>query len=133
MVNEQSANDANPWAEIVGPCYTTASLARTLGWTEAKVNEAADSLALLRLTTSDAVDLYPAFQIWNGEPARDLAEILRVLRTGVNAPWTWAQWLNTSLTDEDGVGHPSSIQRLREGQLADVLLDAKHDAAVWRS
>ncbi|WP_336644611.1 hypothetical protein [Microbacterium sp. USHLN186] len=133
MVNEQSANNTNPWAEIVGPCYTTVSVARTLGWTEAMVNEAVDSLALLRLTTSDGVQLYPAFQIWDGRPASDLADVLRVLRTGVNDPWTWAQWLNTPLTDEDGVEQPANIERLREGQLADVLLEAKHDAAVWGS
>lgn len=133
MVNEQSANDTNPWAEIVGPCYTTASLARTLGWTEAAVTEAADSLALLKLTTSDEVELYPAFQLGDGEPVDGLADVLRVLRTGVNAPWTWAQWLHTPFTDEDGVEHPANIERLGGGQLADVLLEAKHDAAVWRS
>lgn len=132
-MNEQSANKTNPWAEIVGPCYTTASLARTLGWTEAAVTEAADSLALLKLPTDDEVDLYPAFQLRDGEPVDGLTDVLRVLRTGVNAPWTWAQWLNTPLTGEDGVEQPSNIQRLREGQLADVLREAKHDATVWRS
>lgn len=131
-MNEQSADYTNPWAEIVGPCYTTASIARALGWTEAKVNEAAASLALLRLTTSDGVDLYPAFQVQDGEPQRDLADVLRVLRTGVDDPWTWAQWLNTPLADEDGVEQPANVERLREGQLADVLLEAEHDAAAWR-
>lgn len=131
-MNEQSPPGANPWADIVGPCYTAASLARTLGWTEAKVNMAADSLALLRLTTSDGVELYPAFQVQDGEPQGDLADVLRVLRTGINDPWTWAQWLNTSLTDE-GVAQPTNMERLREGQLADVLLEAEHDAASWRS
>lgn len=131
-MDEQSTNHVTPWADIVGPCYTSASLARTLGWTESKVTEAAESLALLRLTTSDGVDLYPAFQVQDGEPQRDLADVLRVLRTGVDDPWTWAQWLNTPLADEDGVEQPSNIQRLREGQLADVLLEAEHDAAAWR-
>lgn len=133
MVNSKSANHTNPWADIVGPCYTLASLARTLGWTEAKVNEAAESLALLRLTTSDGVELYPAFQVWDDKPVVGLAEVLRVLRTGVDAPWAWAQWLNTPLTDEDGVEQPTNVQRLREEQLADVLREAKHDAAVWRN
>ena len=122
----------NPWADIVGPCYTTASLARTLRWTTPESAEAAESLTLLKLTTSDGVELYPAFQIWDGRPASDLADVLRVLRSGVDDPWTWAQWLNTPLTDEDGVEQPANIERLREGQLADVLVEAEHDAAAWR-
>lgn len=28
---------SSPWAEIVRPCYTVASMARTLGWTETEV------------------------------------------------------------------------------------------------
>ncbi|MEJ6553403.1 hypothetical protein PQI51_00010 [Microbacterium esteraromaticum] len=133
MVNWKTPNPDSPWTGIVGPCYTTASLARTLGWTEAMVSEAVHSLSLLRVTTSDGVDLYPAFQIWDGKPVGGLADVLRVLRTGVDSQWTWAQWLSTPLTDEDGVEQPTNVQRLREGQLADVLREAKHDAAVWRS
>ncbi|WP_313354521.1 hypothetical protein [Microbacterium sp.] len=95
--------------------------------------EASESLALLKLTTSDGVELYPAFQIRDGKPVVGLADVLRVLRTGVDAPWAWAQWLNTPLADEDGVEQPANIKRLREGQLADVLRAAEHDAAVWRS
>jgi hypothetical protein len=131
-MNQQNPTGANPWADIVGPYYTPASLARALGWTEAKVNEAADSLALLRLTTSDGVECYPAFQVQDGEPLNGLADVLRVLRSGVDAPWTWAQWLNTPLTDEDGVVQPANIERLRAGQLTEVLLEARHDAATWR-
>lgn len=131
-MDEHSTNYVNPWADIVGPCYTTASLARTLRWTTAEIAEAAESLTLLKLTTSDGVELYPAFQIWDGRPASDLADVLRVLRSGVDDPWTWAQWLNTPLTDEDGVEQPANIERLREGQLADVLVEAEHDAAAWR-
>lgn len=132
-MNQQNRTGSNPWTDIVGPCYTTASLVRTLGWTEAMASEAVDSLSLLRVTTSDGVDLYPAFQIWDGKPVGGLADVLRVLRTGVDNQWTWAQWLNTPLTDEDGVEQPTNVQRLREGQLADVLREAMHDAAVWRS
>jgi hypothetical protein len=132
-MGEHSPDDPNPWAKIIGQCYTAASLARTLGWTEAKVDEAAESLALLRMTTSDGVQLFPAFQIWDAKPVGGLADVLRVLRSGVDAPWTWAQWLNTPTTDEDGVVQPTNIERLREGQLADVLVEAQHDVASWRS
>ena len=132
-MSQQNATGANRWAEIVGPCYTAASLARALGWTEPAVTEAADSLSLLELTTDDGVKLYPVFQIWDAKPVGGLADVLRVLRSGVDAPWTWAQWLNAPLTDEDGGEQPTNIQRLREGQLADVLRDAQHDAAAWQS
>lgn len=97
------------------------------------MSEAVDSLSLLRVTTSDGVELYPAFQVQGGKPMNELAKVLGVLRTGVNDPWMWTQWLNTPLTDDDGVERPTNAQRLREGQLGDVLLEAEHDAASWRS
>jgi len=61
-MNQQSSTGSNPWADIVGPCYTASSLARALDWTEAAVIEAADSFTLLTLTTDDEVELYPAFR-----------------------------------------------------------------------
>lgn len=56
----------SPWAEIVGPCYTVTSMARTLGWTESEVMQAGRSLHLLALEASDGVTLYPAFQLHDG-------------------------------------------------------------------
>ncbi|MFK0242068.1 hypothetical protein ACIQTX_14535 [Microbacterium sp. NPDC090281] len=74
--------DENPWAEIVGPCYTVTSMARTLGWTEAEVMKAANDLQLLMLHTDDDVDLFPAFQLQDGKIVDGLQDILRVLETG---------------------------------------------------
>lgn len=85
-MNQRNPIGSNPWADIVGPCYTASSLARTLDWTEAAVIEAADSFTLLRLTTDDEVELYPAFQIQDGQPAKGLAEVLRVLSSEPTAP-----------------------------------------------
>lgn len=126
-------NQISPWNEIIGACYTPASLARALGWAEAEVEDAANSLVVLKLVTADGAVLYPAFQLWNGNPVDGLSEVLRVLRTGTEDPWTWAQWLNTHLLDEDNAKQPTNVQRLRAGQLATVLRDADHDAAAWRS
>ena len=56
----------NPWAKIVGPCYTVASMARTLEWTETEVMEAGSDLRLLMLHTSDDVYLFPSFQLPDG-------------------------------------------------------------------
>lgn len=123
----------NPWADIIGPCYTAQSITRVLGWTGPQVVEAAASLRLLELCTEDGVLLYPQFQLWNGTVVDGLPEVLRVLRTGTESRWTWAQWLNTRPSGSDDVNEPSCIERLREGQLDYVLLEAKRDAWSWSS
>jgi len=121
---------SNPWAEIVGPCYTVASMGRALGWTEAEVVAAGESLRLLMLRTSDDVKLFPSFQLIEGKVVEGLTEILHVLETGTASRWTWAQWLNTELPDEDP---PRNIQYLYDGRLDEALRDAEHDAWAWRS
>lgn len=91
-------DEPNPWADIVGPCYTVTSMARTLGWTEAEVMEAGNDLRLLMLRTDDDVHLFPSFQLHDGKVVAGLEEVLLVLQTGVASPWTWAQWLNPTMT-----------------------------------
>lgn len=125
--------DKSPWAEIIGPCYTTASLARALGWTEADVADAAASLRVLELTTSDDKLLYPAFQVHEGHLVAGLDEVLQVLSTGTQGTWTWAQWLNAQVNDDTGEEAPSAIEQLRAGELEDVLRDARHAAWSWSS
>lgn len=121
--------EPSPWAEIVGPCYTAASMARTLGWTETEVMVASDDLRLLRLLTSDGIYLFPAFQIHDGHVVPGLTEILRILRTGTGGRWTWAQWLNAELTGHDP---HRNIQRLIDGRLDEAIRDAGHDAWSWQ-
>ncbi|MBQ3358884.1 MAG: hypothetical protein IJG47_08300 [Microbacterium sp.] len=125
--------DENPWAKIIGPCYTQGSLARTLGWTEAEVAKAALSLSVLELVTDEGVLLYPAFQVWEGGVVPGLSEALHILSTGTQGHWTWAQWLNTRVDDNSGEEAPSAIEQLREGRLDDVLRDARHAAWAWSS
>lgn len=123
--------DANPWAEIVGPCYTLTSIARVLGWTDADVTAAATTLDVLELVTDEGTLLYPAFQVREGHVVEGLGAVLMVLSTGTQSRWTWAQWMNTRLDDGDGGEEPSAIEQLRAGHLAEVLLDAQHDAWAW--
>lgn len=123
----------NPWAVIVGPCYTAKSLARELEWTESDIVSAAHALSLLQLETADGTLLYPAFQVWDGGVLDGLGEVLRTLSTGTQSRWTWAQWLNTPVDDETGEPAPSAIEQLRAGNLEAVLRDARHTAAAWRS
>lgn len=118
----------NPWAEIVGPCYTVASMARALGRNEAEVIEDGCALRLLMLDTDDDVYLFPAFQLQDGKVVEGLQEVLLVLQTGVNSPWTWEQWLNVALPEHDP---PRNISLLYEGRLEEAIRDASHDAWAW--
>ncbi|CAN7229934.1 hypothetical protein LJR186_000865 [Microbacterium foliorum] len=128
-----TAEKPNPWAAIVGPCYTAASIARALQWTEIEVAAAASTQRILKLETEEGARLYPAFQVWEGRILGGLGEVLRVLSTGTRSTWTWAQWLNTAVDDETGEPAPSAIEQLRAGRLDDVFLDARHTAAAWSS
>ncbi|WP_314651218.1 hypothetical protein [uncultured Microbacterium sp.] len=127
-MDDTEAENRNPWAQIVGPCYTVASMARTLGWTEAEVLAAGNDLRLLILRTEDGVDLFPSFQLQDGKVVDGLQDVLGVLQTGVNDSWTWAQWLNVELPDVDP---PRNITLLYKGRLEDALRVARHDAWAW--
>lgn len=122
-------DEPNPWSRIIGPCYTVASMARTLEWTEAEVVEAGRTLRLLMLLTDDDVHLFPAFQLRDGRVVEGLTEVLRVLQTGTQSRWTWAQWLNTPYPD----GEPTAIEKMFTGRLDEILLEARHDAWSWSS
>lgn len=125
--------DENPLAEIIGPCYREASLVRLLQWAPEELATAVTAFDVLELVTEDDVRLYPTFQFDDGRPVAHLADVLKVLHSGVDSPWTWAQWLNTPLVTHDGEDLPTNIDRLRAGQVDDVLLEARHDAYVWGS
>lgn len=118
----------NPWARIIGPCYTLASMARVLGCTEADVIARGLALQLLMLRSDEGVLLFPAFQVDDGIVVEGLTEVLTTLSGGVVDPWTWAQWLNAEPAD---AGQPRSIQRRWEGHLDEVLRDARQDASSW--
>lgn len=123
----------NPWAVIIGPCFTPASFARALAWTEEEVAAAAKSLTVLELQTDEGTKLYPAFQIKVGRVVLGLGDVLQILSTGTSSTWTWAQWLNARPDDGRGGIEPSAIEQLLDGHLNDVLLEARHDAWAWSS
>lgn len=122
-------DEPNPWARIIGPCYTVVSMARALGWTEAEVMDAGHTLRLLMLVSDDDVYLFPAFQLCDGKVVDGLTDVLRVLQTGTQGRWTWAQWLNTPYPD----GEPTAIEKMLAGGLDEILLEARHDAWSWSS
>lgn len=60
-----------------------------------------------------------------------LADVLQALRTGIDSGWTWAQWLNVAVPDDD-FNSSRNIDKLSAGLLDVVLRGAEHDAAAWR-
>jgi hypothetical protein len=124
------SENTSPWTEIVGPCYTVASMARILGWSVAEVMDAGNDLRLLMLCTDDGVDLFPSFQLRDGKIVEGLQVVLRVLATGTASRCTWATWLNAALPDADP---PRNITLLYERRLEEALQHARHDAWTWSS
>lgn len=117
----------SPWADIVGPCYTDASLLQVLPLERDTLSAAVAQLDLLCLRTADGTLLFPAFQVRDDRVCPNLRPVLEILRSGVDDPWTWAQWLNTEPNDQ-----PRPISRLWDGAVAEVLAAARHDAHAWR-
>ena len=126
---------ASPWAEIVGPCYTSGSFQKELGRGRAAISKAVAELRLLRLTTADGQTVYPAFQIVDGVVVRGMRDVLTALRVGSDDEWTWAQWLNTPVPDRASGGEPGrrrrNIERMIDGELEAVVQAAERTAASW--
>lgn len=119
---------------IVGPCYTTASIARTLHLTTDDVQRMAGSGELLALTTADGHTVFPSFQLDRDVVVERLGDVLRILRHGVDDPWAWALWLRGHPSSAaPGFTPPSRVEQLRAGEAQTVLLAAEHTAYAWRS
>jgi len=119
-------------SRIIGRCYTEDSLGDILHLTSEQIAAAADDLRLLRLVTSEGVHVFPAFQLDGDAIIPGLPDVLRALRTGGDAPWVWSLWLTarnphgpvTRLAD-------SYIDRLRDGEVDEVVREARRAAASW--
>ena len=114
-------------ARAVGPCFRSQGLQKWLGISRQALNQHVQARRILRLVTSDGVSIYPGFQFDNnGERLPHLKDVLDILATGINDPWTWAMWLTTP--DDGGV---TSATQLRNGEWKKVFDDAMEDAAAW--
>lgn len=119
----------SPGVELVGPCYSSGLLQRELGVKRGAISRAVREDRLLRLTAEDGSTLYPAFQVRGRSLIGGLRQVLPVLRSGVNDPWAWAQWLNAPVPGhDDGRRH---IDELADGMLTKVRADAAATAAAW--
>ena len=96
------------------------------GVTEAAVRAAAADLSILALTTADDVQILPSFQVRDGRGVPRLRPVLETLRTGIDDPWTWAQWLNVDMPDRGRY-----IDELWAGEFTLMLTQARHAAWAW--
>jgi hypothetical protein len=114
-------------SDLIGPAYSTATLAGVLGVRRQALSQKALGLRLLRLRTSDRVCVFPAFQFTDDHKTiPGLHPVLEELRRGTRDPWTWAQWL---AAEPDG--RPSAVKRLRAGDVDEVIAEARLTAHSW--
>jgi hypothetical protein len=121
----------NELAERTGPFYDTSALASWLGVTRDALDRRSQNGALLSVTTSDGMRLYPAWQFTaeGGSLVPGLHDVLTVLRGGSGDGWTIALWLVTPVVDLNG---RSAIEWLKAGGAASRVLElARYDAAAW--
>ncbi|WP_316002083.1 hypothetical protein [Microbacterium algihabitans] len=122
----------SPWADIVGPCFTSGGLQQELGVGRAAISKAVREGRAIRLDTTDRRTLYPAFQVLNRALVPGLREVLPILRSSVDDAWAWAQWLNTPMLS-DGGRTERYIDRLAAGDVAGVAAAARHVVAAQRT
>jgi hypothetical protein len=121
-------DEGSEWAGVVGPVYSTTALCRWLGITRQALAGRVQRRTVLRLETDEHDMVYPGFQFNEAkESLPGLSRVLTTLALGTDDEWTWAAWLNTP--DDDGLTH---AQRLRRGEVEQLLPVAAHDARAWR-
>lgn len=114
----------SPWADIVGPCFTSGGLQQELGVGRAAISKAVREGRAIRLDTSDRRTLYPAFQVRNRALVPGLSQVLTALRRGSDDPWTWAHWLNTPAPGASRRELARPIDRLADGDHVGVVASA---------
>lgn len=126
------AKVSNPVNRAIGPFYTTASLTALRNVSREAIRQASARGDILRLWTSDAKAVYPAFQFGpKGELLPNLRAVLNVLAQGHDDPWLWAQWLGGRESQAAGLAPKTNADLLRAGQTSLVLDRARRAAAAW--
>ena len=121
--------------ERFGTFYTTQRVRELLGGvTRQAVSDRVLGRRLLRVTTADGVQVYPAFQFTQDPPGvrRELIPLLKTLLSSGVDSWTAVYWLTAKMPE---FGNRTALEVAREGggtlsQLEDM---AKEDAQRWIS
>jgi hypothetical protein len=90
-------------------------------------DEVTTHLELLALATSDGVLLSQAFPVIDGAVVTGLGQVLRELHTGIDDPWTWAQWLRSPPWGYNEV-RPNHPEKLIGGDVNGVVRAAARTA-----
>lgn len=122
----------NVWNRRLGPFYTVSSGARLLGITEEEILQMVERLEILRLITTDEVQLFPAVQFQEGTVIDGVPEVLKILKSGIDDPWTWGLWLTARVRFDGDQEHLTALEKLLAGHKEAILLEATHDAWAWR-
>lgn len=120
----------SPWANVVGPVYTTTGLRRLLGGISRQaIDDRIGRGTLFCLTTADNRRVFPAFQFdVHNEQVAGLAELLSRLRP-VADPWTIASWFTHP---QDVLRGSAPIEWLRDGRdSAPLEALVRQTAARW--
>jgi hypothetical protein len=112
-------DDDQTWAAQLGPAYSAGQVARLLGVTELSSTE---RRGLLCLEQRDGQQVYPAFQLDDGQVLPGIDTVVQTFAPVVASAWTTASWL-TSHQAELGGRRP--VDALRRGDVSDVIRAAE--------
>lgn len=117
-------------AEVVGPVYRQATLAKQWGCSRQAVGDLVHRRRLLALTTSDRVVVIPAFQLDAGlRPLHGIADVLAILTEDIVDGWTLASWITAP---QQRLGGHSVIEHLAaNGDPGQVLAVAEAARRRW--
>lgn len=114
----------------LGPAYTARTICDRLHVGPDTLRHLVDSDQILRVTTVDELDIYPAFQIGDdGSLLPGLPDVIAELATGVDDPWTWWRWM---VAVSDKVGRRTAWEMLKAGDVEDTVMEACRTAWAWR-
>jgi hypothetical protein len=88
-------NTTPPWDALVGPFIATEVVQARLGMSCHAVTTEAARRRLLRVVTSDRVDLYPCWQFEGEGTVAGLSDVLELFPEKAVDGWTLAAWLRT--------------------------------------
>lgn len=115
-----------------GPCYTAERACENLGGiSPSDLDRLVSAHRLLRVTTTDGVSLYPAFQFADGSVMAGLPSLLETLLGSGADPWTVAHWLTARTENTDGLTAIEVLASDSDELRADLIRLARHDAAGW--
>jgi hypothetical protein len=128
----EAAHTMNRISDRLGAFYSLNRVAELLGGVGRKaVSERARSHRLLRVTTSDGVMVFPAFQFAHSRVRSNLIPLLEVLLGSGADPWTVAYWLTSPLDSFNGRTALEVVDFGTDAQRRLINL-ARRDAAAWK-